>query len=259
MRYEVWYGVVESDKDGSRVVEKRIKFDIKNKKLPFNLKEVALKDVFKDEKEYYSTLRKEAIKFFKNKAEKELKREDLYVIHLLKLLDELDEIINLLENKVEDIEEVRESEICDLTREEIKALRVLRSKVENEIEKILEKIAPNLYSILGIVAARLLEKAGSLKKLAELPASTIQVLGAEKSLYKAMARVKRGKKAKFPKHGVIFQHPFIRTLPKKKRGKMSRYMAAKVAIAARIDYFSGELREELSQSVRKKYEELRRN
>ena len=105
----------------------------------------------------------------------------------------------------------------------------------------------------------MLEKAGSLKKLAFLPASKIQVMGAEKSLYKAFSRMRKGKKAKVPKHGVIFQHPFIKTLPKSKRGKMARFMAAKLAIAARIDYFKGEIDENLAESVRKKYEELMRH
>ncbi len=258
MKYEVWYGTVEVNGE-AKVIEKKINFETRCEKLPFDLKEVALKDVFSSEKEYYDTLRKEAIKHFRIKAEKEIKREDRYVIALLKLLDEIDKTINMLENKLADVEEVRESEVCNEVREKIEELRLLRRKVEKEIEEVLEKIAPNVYSILGIVGARLLEKAGSLKRLAELPASTIQILGAEKSLYKAIARMKRGKKARVPKHGVLFQHPFVRTLPKKKRGKMARYMAAKVAIAARIDYFSGELRDEISQSVRKKYEELRRN
>ena len=97
-----------------------------------------------------------------------------------------------------------------------------------------------------------------MERLIRLPASKIQVIGAEKSLYKAFARMKRGKKAKIPKHGIIFLHPFIRTLPKSKRGKMARFLAAKLAIAAKIDYFRGEVDESLYESIRKRYEELRR-
>ncbi len=259
MRYSVWYGVVEGESGKYRVVERKLDFESKNPRLPFDLKKVALESIFDSERDYYSKLRKEAIIFFRRKAEEELKREDRYAVMLLKLLDELDESINILENKLADIEEIRESETTKKVEEQIKALKTLRREVEKDIESVVEKIAPNLHSILGgVVTARLLEKAGNLKRLAEMPASTIQIIGAEKSLYKAMARMKKGKMAKIPKHGVIFQHPFIRTLPKKKRGKMARFMAAKLAIAARIDYFSGELREELSREVRKKYEELRR-
>ena len=258
MRYRVWYGYVDWDRD-VKVERAEFDFEIQCQKLPFNLREISIGRVFESDEEYYSTLRKEAIKHFREKAERDLKREDRYAVMMLKFLDELDETINLLENKVEDVEEVRESEITDLAREHISSLKSLRRKVEREIEDVVEKFAPNLHSILGgVIAARLLEKAGSLKRLAEMPASTIQIIGAEKSLYKAIARMKKGKKARVPKHGVIFQHPYVRTLPKKKRGKMARFMAAKVAIAARVDYFSGELREELSQAVRRRYEELRR-
>ncbi len=261
MRYRVWYGFVDVGDEGRISVEKADSdFECECPKLPFDLKDVAVGRVFRSEKDYYSTLRREAIRHFREKAERELRREDRYAVMLLKLLDELDETINLLENKVEDVEEVRESEITEAVREQLSSLKSLRRKVEKEIEDVVEKVAPNLHSILGgVIAARLLEKAGSLKRLAEIPASTIQIIGAEKSLYKAIARMKKGKKARVPKHGVIFQHPYVRTLPKKKRGKMARFMAAKVAIAARIDYFSGELREELSQAVRRRYEELRRN
>ena len=58
---------------------------------------------------------------------------------------------------------------------------------------------------------------------------------------------------------MIFQHPFIKTLPKKKRGKMARFMANKIAIAAKIDYFRGELDESLSEEVWRRYEQLSRS
>ena len=230
-----------------------------NEELPFNPFDLGVK-VFGSPEKYYSALRKTAIEVARLKTEKELKREDRYGIMLLKALDELNNSINLLENKLEDVKEIKESEITKEMEEEIRRLKALRRELEGEIEEVMEKIAPNLSAILGgAIAARLLEKAGSLEKLSMLPASTIQIVGAEKSLYKAMARMKKGKPAKIPKHGVIFQHPFIRTLPKKKRGKMARFMAAKLAIAARIDYFTGELREELVSEVRRKYEELSRS
>ena len=230
-----------------------------NEELPLNPFDLGVK-VFGSPEKYYSALRKTAIEVARLKTEKELKREDRYGIMLLKALDELNNSINLLENKLEDVKEIKESEITKEMEEEIRRLKALRRELEGEIEEVMEKIAPNLSAILGgAIAARLLEKAGSLEKLSMLPASTIQIVGAEKSLYKAMARMKKGKPAKIPKHGVIFQHPFIRTLPKKKRGKMARFMAAKLAIAARIDYFTGELREELVSEVRRKYEELSRS
>ncbi|AEA47296.1 Pre-mRNA processing ribonucleoprotein-binding domain-containing protein [Archaeoglobus veneficus] len=258
MKYRVWFGEVEDGKVklSDNFVESFM--NACNEELPFNVFDLGVK-VFGSPEKYYSKLRKTAIEVARLKAEKELRREDRYAIMLLKALDEIDESINLLENKLADVEEVKESEVTEEMQEEIRRLKGLRRRIEGEIEAVMGKIAPNLSAILGgVIAARLLEKVGSLQRLASLPASTIQILGAEKSLYKAMARMRKGKPAKIPKHGVIFQHPFIRTLPKKKRGKMARFMAAKLAIAARIDYFTGELKEELATDVRKKYEELRR-
>jgi nucleolar protein 56 len=82
------------------------------------------------------------------------------------------------------------------------------------------------------VGARIISKAGSLARLATLPASTIQILGAEKALFRAL---KTG--ARPPKHGLLFQHPLIHSAPKWQRGKIARAVASKVAIAARIDYY----------------------
>jgi nucleolar protein 56 len=265
MKWRVWFGEVREKNGEFEVVKSddlvssfRNAYN-DNLPLPFSLVEMGLR-VFESEKRYYKTLRKVAISVAAEKVERELKREDRYVITLLKALDSLDESINILEEKLRDIEEVRESEVTKEFGEKVKELKRLRRLIEREIEVVMVKIAPNLSEILGaVIAARLLEKAGSLERLASLPASTIQILGAEKSLYKAISRMKKGKPAKTPKHGIIYQHPFIRTLPKKKRGKMSRFMAAKIAIAARLDYFKGELKEEIAEEVRRKYESLKRS
>jgi len=264
MKWNVWFGQV-IEEDGKLIPKKSNNLIESFKKasnpqpIPFQLVDVGVK-VFGSVEEYYKTLRKIALKVTSEKVDKELKREDRYVILLLKALDKLNESINMLEEKLRDIEEVKISETTKELEKEIEDLKKMRRKIEKEIDNIITKIAPNLTEIVGpVIAARLLEKAGSLERLAFLPASKIQILGAEKSLYKALARMKKGKPAKTPKHGIIFIHPFIRTLPKKKRGKMARFMAAKLAIAAKLDYFKGELDESLAEAVRKKYEELRRS
>jgi nucleolar protein 56 len=258
--YKLWFGRV--GKNSQVTPSKDFKKSFQNcenpEPIPFSPSEVGI-GYFGSADVYYSTLRKVAIEVAREKVEQELKREDRYAVLLLKSLDELNEAINLLEEKLRDLEEVKVSEVTKSFRDRIAELKRLRREVEKEIEAIVSKIAPNMTEIAGaVIAARLLEKAGSLKRLAEMPSSAIQLLGAEKSLYKALSRVKKGKPARFPKHGVIFQHPFVRTLPKSKRGKMARFMAAKLAIAARLDYFSGELNEELGEAVRKRYEQLRR-
>ncbi len=259
LRYNLWFGVVENGKvTRSENFVESFERAINDEPLPFNLLDYGV-EVFGSEKEYYRTLRKVAIEVAEKRVERELKREDRYVVALVKALEELDETINLLKEKLEDIEEIRESEVTKAFRERLKSLEMLRRMVEKEIEDVMAKIAPNMTEVAGAkIAAKLLERAGSFEKLIRMPASKIQLIGAEKSLYKALARMRRGKKAKIPKHGIIFLHPFVRSLPKSKRGKMARFLAAKIAIAAKIDYFRGELEEGLYDSVKKRYEELRR-
>lgn len=95
-------------------------------------------------------------------------------------------------------------------------------------------IAPNLTSLMGHqLGAKLLSKAGSLTNLAKAPASTIQILGAEKALFRALKK----KKGNTPKYGIIFHSSFIQRASKENRGKISRYLANKTALACRIDCF----------------------
>src|SRR5919198_514730 len=109
----------------------------------------------------------------------------------------------------------------------------LRRVLADHIEVAMETVAPNVKELLtATVGARIIAKAGSLARLAMLPASTVQILGAEKALFRAL---KTG--ARPPKHGILFQHPLIHSAPKWQRGKIARAIASKVAIAARIDYY----------------------
>ncbi len=109
-----------------------------------------------------------------------------------------------------------------------------REELMKYIERTCQKICPNLSYIVGPnLAARLLSHAGGLDKLAEMPASTIQVLGAEKALFAHLR-----KKTSPPKHGIIFLDPLIKGAPKHLRGKVARVLATKISIAARVDFFS---------------------
>jgi nucleolar protein 56 len=135
----------------------------------------------------------------------------------------------------------------------------LRRVLADHIEIAMETVAPNVKELLtASVGARIIAKAGSLARLATLPASTIQVLGAEKALFRAL---KTG--ARPPKHGILFQHPLIHSAPKWQRGKIARAIASKVAIAARIDYYRHEGKDSMIQErlntrineIREKYKE----
>ncbi|MCX8162494.1 MAG: C/D box methylation guide ribonucleoprotein complex aNOP56 subunit [Candidatus Bathyarchaeota archaeon] len=130
-------------------------------------------------------------------------------------------------------------------------LTAFREKLVDYLEDCIRREAPNLTGLVGpVIGAKLIAKAGGLEKLAKMPASTIQVLGAEKALFRA---IRSGGKP--PKHGIIFQHTLIHQAPKSIRGKIARTLAAKLAIAARIDYYTKEdisekLREELAERIK---------
>lgn len=114
------------------------------------------------------------------------------------------------------------------------SLTLIRKTLEDHIDLSMEMISPNLKELLtATVGARLIAKAGSLKRLASLSSSTIQILGAEKALFRTL---KTG--ANPPKHGLLFQHPVIHSAPKWQRGKLARAISSKAAIAARVDLYS---------------------
>ena len=88
-----------------------------------------------------------------------------------------------------------------------------------------------------------------------MPASTIQMLGAEKALFRFLK-----KKGTPPKHGIIFMHPSIRNAPYWQRGKIARCFAAKLSIAVRVDNYSDKnIGEEIQLDLEKKLEDIRKN
>ncbi|RLE55956.1 MAG: C/D box methylation guide ribonucleoprotein complex aNOP56 subunit [Candidatus Methanomethylicota archaeon] len=131
----------------------------------------------------------------------------------------------------------------------------MREELEKYIDQTMDEVAPNIKAIVGpLIGARLISLAGGLEELAKLPASTIQVLGAEKALFRAL---RTG--AKPPKHGVIFQCPEVHRAPRWQRGKIARALAGKLTIAARVDAFSGAyMADELKEDLNKRIEEIKR-
>ncbi|MDK2892531.1 rRNA biogenesis protein [Methanohalophilus sp.] len=131
---------------------------------------------------------------------------------------------------------------------DILALYERRSSLEQYIRDNMEDVAANLCHLAGpLLGARLISMAGSLKKLASLPSSTIQVMGANNALFKHLRS-----KAPSPKHGIIFNHPLVKGSSPRNRGKIARALAAKISLAARIDAFSGEFRPFLKDELEKK-------
>lgn len=133
--------------------------------------------------------------------------------------------------------DIREEDLARIIQlaEEAQHLFSVRDKLANHVEKTMRQIAPNVSELAGAsIGARLIARAGGLEKLAILPSSTIQILGAEKALYRAL---KSGSRP--PKHGILFQHAAVHSAPKWQRGKIARSIAGKIAIAARVDLYRG--------------------
>jgi nucleolar protein 56 len=136
---------------------------------------------------------------------------------------------------------------------DLKTLNRSRDVIARYLEKEMEEVAPNTKELIGAnIGARLIAKAGGLDRLAMLPSSTIQVLGAEKALFRALKS-----KSKPPKHGILFQHSLIHSAPKWQRGKIARALAANLALAARIDLYKGIKDPELLNRLNKRIEEIR--
>ncbi|MFP3984510.1 MAG: C/D box methylation guide ribonucleoprotein complex aNOP56 subunit [Candidatus Bathyarchaeia archaeon] len=153
---------------------------------------------------------------------------------------------------------------AELTDNDIKQLQTLcrqilelyklRQTLQGYADSTVEEVAPNVQALVGsLLAARLIALAGGLEGLAKMPASTVQVLGAEKALFRAL---KTG--ARPPKHGIIFQHTMIHEAKKWQRGKISRALAGKLSIAARIDAFSSRyIGDTLQEDLEKRVAEIK--
>lgn len=191
----------------------------------------------------------------REKVEKKLESEDLQVIQMVNALDDLIQTSNLLSERLDcwsavptpkrKIQPVKNT--FSTVNTEIKTL-------EKQIESDMKKIAPNTYMIVGsLIGARLISYAGGLEKLAFMPASTIQVLGAEKALFRFK---KEGGRP--PKHGVIFQHQSINKAHRKNRGKIARVMAANISIAARADAFTKrDISKDLKENMERRIKEIK--
>ncbi len=246
--------------------------------------------IVKDEKTYLKDLHDFLIDFTKFKLKREYS-PDKIVVQLVQGLEDSEKITNLMYERVSEIfstyDPEKEKEFTnmkqmseyivknvkqgknknkmgwDLNKDEILILRKFslellnyikfKEELEKYIEKIMKKFAPNLTIVAGpILGARLINSAGSLERLSKFPSSTIQVLGAEKALFR---HLRSG--AKPPKHGLVLQHPLVLAAGKNK-GRVARMLASKIMIACRTDYFSkgkkiiGEkLLEDLKNKVKK--------
>jgi nucleolar protein 56 len=167
-------------------------------------------------------------------------------------------------SKAEGIAKVAEKSMgADLNDPDLKQIQALcsdimnlyktRQNLETYLDSTMEEVAPNMKYLVGsLLGARLIALSGGLMNLAKRPASTIQVLGAEKALFRSL---KTGTRP--PKHGLIFQHTLLHDAKRWQRGKIARALAGKLAIAARADAFGGRsIGKELKAGMDKRIEEI---
>ncbi|MBS3102132.1 hypothetical protein J4458_01645 [Candidatus Woesearchaeota archaeon] len=240
-------------------------------------------------REHFESLYKKNLELTKKQV-KESVNEDSFIAHAIGNVGELDKAINLLSKRLREwyalynpemeretgeheklVQAVLENkgkreknsmgaEISSgdlsqimLLAGQIKELYDLRKKHESYLEEIMKKHCPNMLEVAGVlISAKLLEHAGSLRRLMMMPASTIQILGAEKALFR---HLKTGKKAKPPKYGILSQHPLIGKVKKEEYGKVARTLADKISIAVKVDYFKGKfIGDKLKEELEKKFQ-----
>lgn len=126
-----------------------------------------------------------------------------------------------------------------------------REALSEYLKNRMNAVAPNLSALIGdIVGSKLISHAGGLTNLSKYPASTIQILGAEKALFRALKT-----KGKTPKYGLIFNSSFIGRAGQKNQGRISRYLANKCAIASRVDCFSEAPTSKFGETLKEQMEE----
>ena len=201
-----------------------------------------------------------------------ISKHELYarLVHKLggrgNFLNENLEVFDLPKDKVKEIVRAAQTSMgADLNGQDLEQIRMLcsqylslsetRRKIERYLSEMMKEEAPNISALTGpILGARLIALAGGLENLAKMPSSTIQVLGAEKALFRTLTTGARP-----PKHGVLFQHALVHGSKRSLRGKISRLLAGKIAIAARTDVFSGNyIGDELKKALLEKVEEIRK-
>ncbi|KAI0838540.1 Nop domain-containing protein [Hypoxylon sp. FL0890] len=177
-------------------------------------------------------------------------------------LHELAAIVNEDEEKAQEIinkakismgrelSDVDMSNISTFAEKVVKLAEYRRTLYSYLVDKM-STVAPNLATLIGeVVAARLILKAGSLTNLAKYPASTLQILGAEKALFRALKT-----KGNTPKFGLIYHSSFIGRASQKDKGRISRYLANKCAIASRIDNFAEQPSKKFGDALKKQVED----
>jgi nucleolar protein 56 len=131
--------------------------------------------------------------------------------------------------------------------ESVRALVQTRERLKEHITTQMEATLPNTAAVAGsIIGAKLLAAAGNTHRLANFPATTVQLLGAEQALFRHL----RNKRALPPKYGILFNHPLVQAVAYQHRGKMARTLANTISLASKVDYYKGDyIGEKLKEKV----------
>lgn len=227
-----------------------------------------------DEDDYYDRLRRATIDAASETVAERERAEDVQLAEAVRAMNDVERTANELAERVtawanshyaEDgagidyAREVARREAGDPVEERVISLAERvddlireRDALGGFIEARAPAVVPNLADMAGpVLAAQLIELAGGLDSLAKKPAGTVQVLGAEDALFAHL----RGH-APSPKHGIIYTHDAVRGTHPENRGSAARAVAGKLAIAARVDHYSGDPKPELEAELAERIETI---
>ncbi len=228
-----------------------------------------------DENDYYDAVREATTAATRAAVTERERADDRQLVHAIRAMDDCNRTANELAERLAEwagtidpeagtgvayARELARGETDDALEEP--AVRSLAERVADLadeaddlrtfVERQTPAVAPNLAALADpVLAARLISLAGGLEELAKKPSGTIQVLGAEDALFAHL----RGH-APSPKHGIIYTHDAVRGTHPDDRGSAARAVAGKLAIAARVDHYSGELKPELEAELAERIETI---
>ncbi len=228
-----------------------------------------------DTDEYYDALREATTAATRTAVTERERADDRQLVHAVRAMDDCDRTANELAERLAEwagtidpdagtgVEYARkladDGADDDLEGPAVRSLAERVADLADEADDLREfvqrrapAVAPNLAALADpVLAARLISLAGGLEELAKKPSGTVQVLGAEDALFAHL----RGH-APSPKHGIIYTHDAVRGTHPDERGSAARAVAGKLAIAARVDHYSGELKPELEAELAERIETI---
>jgi len=155
------------------------------------------------------------------------------------------QVLEIINSEVGIVFSNKEREQTKSLAKEILVLIETKEIIKKNIEKLLSEVYPTFTKVATPdIAIKMLVICGGITRLSKFPASTVQLLGSEKSFFKALAQ----KKAT-PKYGILFNHPLIISLPLKKKGKIARVIASKIVIAIKSDLAGKDISRELLEKI----------